>query len=200
MKKKIKDLLAVLCKDMGLTDKAIDELVELGGKSVKDDANEDEIKTAADSLVPFAKLMQGEITRKTRKNDDKPSAKQSDREGDGEGNDKDERIPDWFKAQMDAFSSKLDKLQSENDALKSKEAAATRANLISTKAKDRSIPESLMKHFHIDENADIDKVLDEYKQDLVNNNLMSRETLEKGAPEAQMKADAESWAANLPNR
>ena len=67
MKIKFKKALSEKLKDMGLTEKAIDDLVELGCKGLKDDSSDEDINNAVDLLVPYAKVMQGEITRKTRK-------------------------------------------------------------------------------------------------------------------------------------
>lgn len=52
---------------MGLTEKALGELVELGSEGLADDASDEDIEKKVDSLVPFAKAMQAEITRKTQK-------------------------------------------------------------------------------------------------------------------------------------
>ena len=67
MNKKLKAAMSERCKDMGLTEKAIDELISLGDKGLTEDSSDEDIKKVVDSLEPFAKAMQGEITRKTRK-------------------------------------------------------------------------------------------------------------------------------------
>ena len=66
MKKKFRKLLSENCKDMGLTGKALDDLVEIGAEGLDDDASDEDIAAKVDSLMPYAKAMQGEITRKTR--------------------------------------------------------------------------------------------------------------------------------------
>lgn len=58
MKKKFRKLLSEKCKDMGLTDKALDHLVEIG-EGLADDASDEDIAAKVDSLVPYAKAMQG---------------------------------------------------------------------------------------------------------------------------------------------
>ena len=73
MKKKFRKLLSEKCKDMGLTDKALDDLVEIGAEGLADDASDEDIAAKVDSLVPYAKAMQGEITRKTQR--PKPQSK-----------------------------------------------------------------------------------------------------------------------------
>ena len=60
MKKKFRKLLSEKCKDMGLTGKALDDLVEIGGaEGLDDDASDEDIAAKVDSLMPYAKAMQG---------------------------------------------------------------------------------------------------------------------------------------------
>ena len=192
MKKKFLTVLSLKCKDFGLTEKALDELAELGSKGLKDDATDEDINNAVDLLVPYAKAMQGEITRKTSK---KPqSTTQSNGEGNGEGDD--DKAPKWFAP----YKEKMEALETENAALKAKEKATERASLISEKAKKLGIPDYLIKRVSFADDADIDKELEEYKQELVSNNLVPKEQAnEKGTKEEAMKAAADAWAKTLPD-
>ena len=110
MKKKFRTALSERCKDFGLTDKALDDLTELGIKSLKDDASDEDITKAVDLLVPYAKAIQGEITRKTRKTT-QSAEKPSDGEGKGEGEKSGEEMPEWAKG----FQAKLDALERERN-------------------------------------------------------------------------------------
>lgn len=185
------------CKDMGLSAKAIEELAQLGIEGLEDNASDEAIEAKADSLVPFAKSMQAEITRKTRK---KPQPKPSKKEGEDDENGGDE-VQEWFRKQMETFDTRLQALQDENDALKAEKAKTARATAIASKAKELGIPEYLMKRVSFADDADIDKELADYKQELVNNNLMQKEqTHEPGSREAAMKEAAKSWAESLPNK
>lgn len=96
MKKKFRKLLSEKCKDMGLTDKALDDLVEIGAEGLADDASDEDIAAKVDSLVPYAKAMQGEITRKTQRPKPQSKKPQSNDEGEDEGGNEDE-APEWFK-------------------------------------------------------------------------------------------------------
>lgn len=202
MKKKFLSALEIKCKDMGLSKNALNELTELGTANLKDDATEDDINAAVDSLVPFAKAMQAETTRKTSR---KPSTEQSteDGEGDGEGESKKNGgesgndMPEWAKA----MQAQLNSLASENASLKAEKAQAERAATIAEKAKSLGIPEYLVKRMTFADDADLDAELTSLKQDLVNNNLMPKgHAHEGGSTEAQDIADAEAWAASLSNR
>lgn len=201
MKNKFLSALEAKCKDMGLSKNALNELIEIGAASLKDDATDDEINTAVDSLVPFAKAMQAEITRKTSR---KPSAKQSTTTGEGagegeskSGNESGEEIPAWAQA----MQAQLKTLTAENAALKTEKAQAERAATIAAKAKLLGIPDYLLKRMSFADDADIDAELTSLKQDLVNNNLMPKgQAHEGGSTKAQDIADAESWAKSLPDR
>ena len=192
MKTKLRKTLSELCKDMGLTDKALDELSEIGAQGLATDASDEDIKKAADSLVPYAKLMQGEITRKTRKSNHNQTPK-SDGEGGDEG-EGDDAIAQAIAKQLAPFKEQLEKLQSEN-------AKGERSALIAAEAKKLGIPEYLMKRIAIADDADIAKELADFKQDLVSNNLMPKDAAsETGQKEDAMKADAKAWAESLPNK
>lgn len=194
MKKKFRTALSERCKDFGLTDKALDDLTELGIKSLKDDASDEDIIKAVDLLVPYAKAIQGEITRKTRKTT-QSTEKPSEGEGKGEGEKSGEEMPEWAKG----FQAKLDALEKENATLKAEKTKTERAALIAEKAKKLGIPDYLMKRVSFAEDADLDKELADYKQELVTNNLMPKDaTSEKGSKDEAMKADAKSWAESLP--
>lgn len=204
MKKKFLSALEIKCKDMGLTKNALNELTELGAKSLKDDATDDDINAAVDSLVPFAKAMQSEITRKTSRN--KPSTTQSTdttgEGGEGEstttgGETGSEEMPAWAKT----MQSQLASLTAENAALKADKAKTERAATIAAKAKSLGIPDYLVKRMTFAEDADIDAELTSFKQELVNNNLMPKgQAHEGGSTDAQDIADAEAWAKTLSNR
>lgn len=196
MKKKFRKLLSEKCKDMGLTDKALDDLVEIGAEGLADDASDEDIAAKVDSLVPYAKAMQGEITRKTQRPKPQSKKPQSNDEGEDEGGNEDE-APEWFKP----FQKKLTDLEPENAALKAEKAKTTRQAEISAKAKKLGIPDYLMKRVSFAEDADLDKELADYKQELVTNNLMPKEQAhETGSSKEAMEAAAKAWAESLPNK
>ena len=194
MKKKFRTALSERCKDFGVTDKALDDLTELGIKSLKDDASDEDITKAVDLLVPYAKAIQGEITRKTRKTT-QSAEKPSDGEGKGEGEKSGEEMPEWAKG----FQAKLDALEKENATLKAEKTKTERAALIAEKAKKLGIPDYLMRRVSFADDADLDKELSEYKQELVTNSLLPKDAAgEQGSKDADMKAAAKSWAESLP--
>ena len=104
-------------------------------------------------------------------------------------------MPEWAKG----FQAKLDALEKENATLKAEKTKTERAALIAEKAKKLGIPDYLMKRVSFADDADLDKELADYKQELVTNNLMPKDAAsEKGGKDEAMKADAKSWAESLP--
>ena len=201
MNERLRKTLSELCKDMGLTDKALDELAEIGSQGLTATSTDEDIKKAADSLVPYAKLMQGEITRKTSKRNQPPKPKKKDDGDEGDDDDDDKGIAAIVAKQLAPFKEQMDKLQAENDALKAEKAKGERDALIAAEAKKLGIPDYLIKRIAIADDADVAKELAAFKQELVNNNLMPKGAVsETGKTEDQMKADAKAWAESLPNK
>ena len=201
MKKKLLTLLTGKCKDMGLTEKALGELVELGSEGLSDDASDEDIVKKVDSLVPFAKAMQAEITRKTQKKQSTTKQSTEEVEGNGEGENKGGNdVPEWFKTEMQKRDKQISDLIKENETLKANETKKSRSEQIAAKAKELGIPDFLMKRFSIADDADIEKELTEYAQDLVNNKLMSKDSAhELSSSEEAMRKEAKAWAESLPN-
>ncbi len=197
MKIKFKKALSEKLKDMGLTEKAIDDLVELGCKGLKDDSSDEDINNAVDLLVPYAKVMQGEITRKTRKpNHNQTETHEDEVQVEGE----DAKIAAIIAKQLAPITEQLKTLQSENDALKAEKAKGERSALIAEKAKKLGIPDFLLKGRSFADDADLDKELGDFKNELVSHNLMPKDAAqETGKVEDQMKADADAWAKGLPD-
>lgn len=196
MKKKFRKVLSEKCADFGLTSKAIDELTELGSAALKDDASDEDIAAAVDSLVPYAKAMQGEITRKTQ---GKPSAKPSNTEGDGEGENT-STVPDWFKQYQQSNDARMATLEKENTELKAEKAANARAKIIADTAKELGIPDFLLTGRTFAEDADIKKELTEFKQKLVNHNLVPKgQSYEAATATEQMDSEEDAWAKSLPD-
>lgn len=197
MKKKFRKVLSEKCADFGLTSKAIDELTELGSATLKNDASDEDIAAAVDSLVPYAKAMQGEITRKTQ---GKPSAKQSNKEGEGEGEES-SAMPEWFRQYQQKNDERFAAIEKENSELKAEKAATARAKQIADMAKELGIPDFLLNGRTFADDADIKKELTDFKQQLVNHNLVPKgQSYEAATATEQMDTEEDSWAKSLPDR
>lgn len=190
MNKKLLEKLQDKCKDFGLSEKAIEDLAELGSDGLTDETSDEDIEKKADSLVPTAKLLQAEVTRKAQKRTTTPpkTVENSDEE------------PDWFKNYKEQQEKQMQELRNENAAMKAEKSKAERGAAIAAKAKELGIPDLMMKHFSIADDADIEKVLTEYKQDLITSKLMPAEKADiLTSSEQAVKDDAKSWANGLPD-
>ena len=192
MNKKLLTVLQAKCKDFGLSKTAIEDLCKTGSEGITDETSEEDIEKRADSLASYAKLMQAEVTRKAQKpNPDKPADKPGeDKNGEDE--------PEWFKKYKTATDKKLADLEIENATLKSEKSKAERTALINSTATRLGIPSALMKHFSLEEDADVGKALTDFKQDLVTEKLMPADEADiTSSSEQAAKDDAEAWAKTL---
>ena len=202
MKTKFKKLLSDKVKDYGLSDKAIEELVESGVAGLADGATDEEIASRVNFVIPFAKAMQGEYTRKVQEaKKQQQSQQQSHQDGDGEGEQNLNKIQELINAAMKPHMERIAALETENTNLKAQEAKKAREAQISAKAKELGIPEFLMKRVSFADDADYEKELTAYKQDLVNNKLMPADSAgEQGTQEKAMSDAAKAWAESLPSK
>lgn len=192
MIKKLLKVLQAKCKDFGLSEKAIEDLATSGSEGLKEDSSDEDIEKTADSLARYAKLMQAEVTRKSQKKvveDPKP-------QDEGKGSDE----PEWFKNYKAEQERAMKELKDENAAMKLEKSKADRNATIAAKAKELGIPDFLMKRISIADDADIDKELTEYKQELVTNSLMPVDKADiLSSSEQAAKDDAKAWANQLPD-
>lgn len=183
MNTKLRKSLSELCKDFGLTDKALDELAENGSQGLKDDSSDEDVKKVADSLVNFARMMQGEITRKTSKSKheeeksallkqiEELKAKLQNPNPTPPPPEPSADEPEWFKSYREQQEQTIKQLKEEADKFKLEQAKRLRTEQINVKAKELGIPSFIMKNVAIADDADYEKVLSEIKQELVNNSL-----------------------------
>ena len=121
-------------------------------------------------------------------------------DGDDTTSKADDDQPEWFKKFKAETDKKLTALVAENESLKAEKQKAERSANITATAKRLGIPDFLMKRFAIADDADIEKELTEYKQDLITNQLMpSTEASITSSSEQAAKDDAEAWAKKLPD-
>lgn len=203
MNKNFFSILQDKCKDFGLSEKAIEDLAKAGSEGITDETSDEDIRKKADSLVPYAKLMQAEVTRKAQKVEPQPKpavAQQTQTQnGGGDGNNGGDSIPEWFKKYKAETDTSLEALKQENATLKAERAKAGRASEITSMAKSLGIPEFLMKRISLADDADIEKELTEYKQELVTNKLMPAEQADlRSSSDEAAKDEAEAWAKALP--
>lgn len=192
MNKKLLTVLQDKCKDFGLSKTAIEDLCKSGSEGIQDETSEEDIEKIADSLVPYAKLMQAEVTRKAQK--PKPGATTEETGEEKKG----EEEPEWFKKYKTETDKKLADLETENATLKQEKSRTERTALINSTAKKLGIPSALMKHFTLGDDADVEKELTDFKQELVTEKLMAADEADiTSSSEQAAKDDAEAWAKSL---
>ncbi len=197
MNKKIYEGLQAAVKDYGLSKDAIDALAESASKGVADDASDDAIKTVVETYASIAKITQGEVTRKVQQSKQKS---EDPHKGEEDGRQKHDDEPEWFKSYRKEQDEKLAAAQKEIEAYKTEKSKAERSELIKATAKELGIPEYLMKRVTFADDADIKKELAEYKQDLVNNSLLPKNSGGgRSSDVKEMQESAEAWAKSLPD-
>ena len=205
MKEKIKAKLQDAVKDYGLSDEAIESLVNLASKGLKDDASDDDITNEVNTFAEIGKAMQGETTRKVQaaKKQFEEDSKHDDDEDESKGKKKgpSNDMPEWFKTWKAENDKQMEALKNENESLKSEKKNADRKAEIDGIVKELGIPDYLMKNYHIADDADARKQLTEFKQDLVNNKLLPKDAAgDRATEEAAIAAEAEDWVKNLPEQ
>lgn len=184
-----------------MSEKAIEDLAKAVGEGVTDETSDEDIQKLADSLVPYAKLMQAEVTRKAQKVvEPQPKPQDTKPKGGGNGNNKDDDgVPEWFTKYKSETEASFAALRKENDELKAERTKTERASQIASMAKSLGIPDFLMKRVSIADGADIEKELTDYKQELVTNRLMPAEQADlRSSSDEAAKDEAKAWANALP--
>lgn len=187
MKQKI--LEALKTKFVGVDAKLLEQKAGKLAETVKD---EEGVKTAVDG-VTFQEILQAygdsradEAQKSAVKNyEKKHGLKDGKKLDEGGGGDE----PEWFKS----FRKEFDTLKEENEALKATKAAEERSKMITDAAEKLGIPGYLMKHFTLADDADIEKELTAFKQDLVTNKLLPNGGSPLVTTDARVDAEADAW-------
>jgi hypothetical protein len=208
MNTKLLEFLKTKCGDFGLNSKAIEELATIGSESITDESTDEDIESIAESMVPYAKAMQAEVTRKlqgrsrnSRDNEGGDGSQSDGTDGDGNGGGKGgDDVPEYLKKFMKEMREQNDQLSKKITEYEQKEKTAQRKAEISAKAKELGIAENLLKRINIGDDEDITEALTEYKQSLVDLGLPGKESPKiMSSSEEEVKEDAKSWAEKLPD-
>lgn len=198
MNKKLLIALQDKCKDFGLSKAAIEDLAKLVSEGVTDESSDEDIAKEADSLARYARLMQAEVTRKAQQVSKSKEPRQEVQTTETETGDDE---PEWFKKYRKQTETELAQLKEANQTLVEEKQRADRSTLISQTAKRLGIPDFLMKRVSISDDADVEKELTDYKQELVTNRLMPEQTAGvTSSSEQAAKDDAHNWAQTLPSK
>lgn len=186
MNKKLFDLLKAKCKDMGLSEKAIEEAATAASEGITDQSTDSEIEAKANQTTAFLKITQGEATRWAQTAKQKaeeeakkkgPDSEEAKKQAEAEAKKKEaeeaaKNEPEYFKLYKKQIEEKLTALQSENNTLKSEKSKGDRQTQIKEIAAKLKIPEWMMKRVSVPDDADLNQFFADIKQDLVTQNLM----------------------------
>lgn len=199
MKEKIFESLKREYSNLGLADEILQGHAEsLAATGFVTDEN---LNVVVSSQKTFLSSLQSGIDKRVT---DAVNKAREKKEEPAKGDEQDKNATDIQKMISDAIESKLTPLQQKLNAYEAKEQQASRATLISNKAKELGIPEWRQKEgFAITDDMDdaaINSYLSSVKQNIVTNQLEGKETaFPLSTPEAQGKELAKQWAESLPD-
>ena len=199
MKEKIFESLKREYSNLGLADEILQGHAEsLAATGFVTDEN---LNFVVSSQKTFLSSLQSGIYKRVT---DAVNKAREKKEEPAKGGEQDKNATDIQKMISDAIESKLTPLQQKLNAYEAKEQQASRATLISNKAKELGIPEWRQKEgFAITDDMDdaaINSYLSSVKQNIVTNQLEGKETaFPLSTPEAQGKELAKQWAESLPD-
>jgi hypothetical protein len=195
MNKKLLDLMKVKCKDMGLSEKAIEDLVTTGSEGLTDESSQEDIEARANLILPYAKAMQSEGTRWAQAAKEKADpTKKEEPKTPPTGDEK-----PWetaIKTLEEKYGTELLNLKKENETFKAEKIQSERASLISQAQKKHGISDDDMKFVSIPADADVETFFTDYKQHLITKGLMSAEA---AGIQATTEQASEEFAKTLLN-
>lgn len=170
VKQKLLQVLVSKCKDMGLSEKSIEEIAGIASNGLKDGSTDEEIEAQANLYMPVLKTMQGEATRwaqaketpPTPPNPLTPPAPKPNEDG------------DWKQAIADLETKygAIIKTQGETiTGLQTKLDGAERTNTISAEMKKLGLTDADMEFISVPSDANIPEFLGKVKQSFINRGL-----------------------------
>lgn len=175
MNKKLLELFKVKCKDMGLSEAAIEAIVSGGSDGLTEASTDAEIEVKANLILPFAKAMQGEATRWAQTSKEKTelaAAEKAKAEKAATVGGEEKPWEAAINTLKTDYDTKLSTLEKENQAFKAEKAGTERATLISTLQKKHGLSDEHMKFVAVPADQDPDVYLTSYKQHLITQGLV----------------------------
>jgi len=178
MDKKLFTTLKDKCKDMGLSESALQEIANSYADGLTEQTSAEDFEKVVNRCVSTAKIMQGEATRwaqSKKQTTDPPKDDKS--KGGGQSNE----IPEWYKEEQRKQAERMEALEKENKDYKAKQTKAERNAAIQTEITKLGIPDYLSKRLRFEDETsieDVTKELTEFKQDLITQKLMPEDSTE----------------------
>lgn len=193
MNKKLLGNLKAKCKDMGLSDAALEQIAGIASNGLDEAATDEAIEERAKQYVPVLQAMQSEATRWAQKNRQEPPIPPTPTP-----QPKPNEAEPWRAAIEEAQKQYADAMQKQGETiakLQAQLAQSERTGVIAAACKKLGLTEADMEFVSIPADANIDEYLGKYKQSLVNRGLKPADP--HATKEAKAKAESEMAEAML---
>ena len=194
MNKKLLENLKAKCKDMGLSDAALEQIAGIASNGLDEAATDEAIEERAKQYVPIMQAMQGEATRWAQKKQEPPTPPTPPTPPQPKPN---EAEP-WKAAIEEAQKQYAEALKKQGDTiatLEAKLAQSERTGVIAAACKKLGLTDADMEFVSIPADANVEEYLGKYKQNLVNRGLKRADP--NVTKEAKAKAESEMAEAML---
>ena len=195
MNKKLLENLKAKCKDMGLSEAALEQIAGIASNGLEETATDEAIEERAKQYVPILQAMQGEATRWAQKNKQEPLTPPTPP---APPQPKLDEAEPWKAAIAEIEKKYAGVMETQNTTireLQAKLAASERTGVITAAMKKLGLTEADMEFVSIPADANIDEYLGKYKQSLVNRGLKPADP--NVSQEAKEKAESDMAAVML---
>lgn len=195
MNKKLLENLKAKCKDMGLSEAALEQIAGIASNGLEETATDEAIEERAKQYVPILQAMQGEATRWAQKNKQEPPTPPTPP---APPQPKLNEAEPWKAAIAEIEKKYAGVMETQNTTireLQAKLAASERTGVIAAAMKKLGLTEADMEFVSIPADANIDEYLGKYKQSLVNRGLKPADP--NASKEAKDKAESDMADAML---
>lgn len=194
MNKKLLENLKAKCKDMGLSEAALEQIAGIASNGLEETATDEAIEERAKQYVPILQAMQGEATRWAQKKQEPPTPPTPP----APTQPKPDEAEPWKAAIAEIEKKYAGVMETQNNTiaeLQAKLAASERTGVIAAAMKKLGLTEADMEFVSIPADANIDEYLGKYKQSLVNRGLKPADP--NASKEAKDKAESDMADAML---
>ena len=195
MNKKLLENLKAKCKDMGLSDAALEQIAGIASNGLDEAATDEAIEERAKQYVPVLQAMQSEATRWAQKNRQEPPTPPTPPTPPPT---KPNEAEPWRAAIEEAQKQYTEAMQKQGETiakLQAQLAQSERTGVIAAACKKLGLTDADMEFVSIPADANIDEYLGKYKQSLVNRGLKPADP--HATKEAKAKAESEMAEAML---
>lgn len=194
MNKKLLENLKAKCKDMGLSEAALEQIAGIASNGLEETATDEAIEERAKQYVPILQAMQGEATRWAQKKQEPPTPPTPP----AHPQPKPDEAEPWKAALAEMEKKYAGVVETQNTTiaeLQKKLAASERTGVIAAEMKKLGLTEADMEFVSIPADANISEYLGKYKQSLVNRGLKPADP--NTSKEAKDKAESDMADAML---